>query len=72
MWWKSWWMLLQNLDSVGKRINHRNSYATQKWFKNVVTYFFLENAKTLGRSDDAKRMKKRMALTQAMGLPPSD
>ena len=30
-----------------------------KWLKNVVTYcFFLENAKNLGRSDDAKQRKK--------------
>ena len=33
-----------------------------KWFNYVVTFFF-ENAKNLGRSDDAKRReKKRMAL----------
>ena len=33
----------------------------EKWFNNVVTifFFFFENAKTLGRSDDAKRRKKR-------------
>ena len=28
---------------------------------NVVTFFFLENAENLGRSDDAKRRKKRGA-----------
>ena len=30
----------------------------QKWFNYVVT-FFLENAKNLGRSDDAEQRKKR-------------
>ena len=36
--------------------------SNEKWFNYVVTFFF-ENAKTLGRSDDAKRRKKeRMAL----------
>ena len=34
-----------------------------KWFKNVVSFFFFffffENAKNLGRSDDAKRRKKK-------------
>ena len=30
----------------------------EKWFNYVVTFFF-ENAKHLGRSDDAKRRKKR-------------
>ena len=32
-----------------------------KWLKNVVGFFFFffENAKNLGRSDDAKRRKKR-------------
>ena len=30
----------------------------EKWFNYVVTFFF-ENAKNLGRSDDAKRRKKR-------------
>ena len=33
----------------------------QKWFNYVVT-FFLENAKNLGRSDDAKRGKKKDGL----------
>ena len=36
--------------------------SNEKWFNYVATFFF-ENAKTLGRSDDAKRRKKeRMAL----------
>ena len=30
----------------------------EKWFNYVVTFFF-ENAKNLGRSDDAIRRKKR-------------
>ena len=32
--------------------------SSEKWFNYVVTFFF-ENAKNLGRSDDAKRRKKR-------------
>ena len=32
--------------------------SSEKWFNYVVTLFF-ENAKNLGRSDDAKRRKKR-------------
>ena len=35
--------------------------SSEKWFNYVVTFFF-ENAKNLGRSDDAKRRKKRMAI----------
>ena len=31
----------------------------EKWFNFVVTFFFFENAKNLGWSDDAKRRKKR-------------
>ena len=38
--------------------------SSEKWFNNVVS-FFLENAKKLGRPDDAKRRKKkRMAITR--------
>ena len=33
--------------------------SSEKWFNDVATYFFFENAKNLGRSDDAKRRKKR-------------
>ena len=38
--------------------------SSEKWFIYVVTcFFFHENAKNLGRWDDAKRRKKkRMAL----------
>ena len=39
--------------------------SSEKWFNYVVTSssFFFENAKNLGRTDDAKRRKKkRMAL----------
>ena len=40
--------------------------SNEKWFKYVVTFFFFENAKNLGRSDDAKRRKKKgMALIAA-------
>ena len=36
--------------------------SSENWFNYVVTSFlFLENAKNLGRSHDAKRRKKRMA-----------
>ena len=40
-----------------------------KWLKNVVSFFLFcfENAKNLGRSDDAKRRKKRgMALLDVL------
>ena len=43
---------------MAKRINYQNSYSTKKWFNYVVTFFFFENGKKLGRSDDAKRRKK--------------
>ena len=34
--------------------------SSEKWCNYVVTFFFFfENAKNLGRSDDAKRRKKR-------------
>ena len=33
--------------------------SSEKWFNYVVPFFFLLNAKNLGRSDDAKRRKKR-------------
>ena len=33
--------------------------SSKKWFNYVVTFFFFENAKTLGRSDDGKQRKKR-------------
>ena len=37
--------------------------SSKKWFNYVFTFFFFENAKNLGRPDDAKRRKKkRMAL----------
>ena len=32
--------------------------SSEKWFNYVVTFFF-ENAKNLGRSDDAKRRRKK-------------
>ena len=36
-------------------------FQVKKRFNYVVTFFFLENGKNLGRSDDAKRrVKKRM------------
>ena len=36
--------------------------SSEKWLNYVVTVFFFENAKNLGRSDDAKRRKKRDGL----------
>ena len=36
----------------------RRIISNEKWFNYIVTLFF-ENAKNLGRSDDAKRRKKR-------------
>ena len=33
--------------------------SSEKWFNHVVTFFFFENAKNVGRSDEAKRRKKR-------------
>ena len=36
--------------------------SSEKWFNYVVTlFFFFDNAKNLGRSDDAKRRKKSIA-----------
>ena len=37
--------------------------SSETWFNYVVTFFFLENAKNLGRSDDAKQRKKEDGLT---------
>ena len=38
-------------------------FQVKKWFNDVITLFFFQNAKKLGRSDGAKRRKKnRMAL----------
>ena len=36
--------------------------SSEKWLNYVVTFFFFENTKNLGRSDDAKRRKKGMPL----------
>ena len=36
---------------------------SEKWFNYVITFFF-ESVKNLGRSDDAKKKKKKMALFQ--------
>ena len=33
--------------------------SSEKWFNYDATFFFLENAKNLGRSDDAKRRIKK-------------
>ena len=38
----------------------KRNISSEKWFNYVVTFvLFFENAKNLGRSDDAKRRKKR-------------
>ena len=34
----------------------------EKWFNYIVTFFFLENAKKLGWSDDTKGRKKEDGL----------
>ena len=36
---------------------------SEKWFNYVINFFF-ESVKNLGRSDDAKQRKKKMALFQ--------
>ena len=36
--------------------------SSEKWFNYVVTFFFFENAKNVGRSDEAKRRKKEDGL----------
>ena len=42
--------------------------SSEKWCNYVVTFSFFENAKNFGRSDDAKRRKKRrMALCIPQG-----
>ena len=48
--------------------------SSEKWFSYVVTFFFfLENAKQLGRSDDAKRRKKEDGLkAKTLALPEPD
>ena len=33
--------------------------SSEKWFNCEATFFFVENARSLGRSDDGKRKKKR-------------
>ena len=33
--------------------------SSEKWFNYIVTFFFLENAKNLGWSDDTKGRKKK-------------
>ena len=42
--------------------------SSEKWFNYVVTFFFFENAKNLGRSDDAKRRKKEDGLSKEIWL----
>ena len=48
--------------------------SSEKWFSYVVTFFcFFENAKQLGRSDDAKRRKKEDGLkAKTLALPEPD
>ena len=40
----------------------------EKWLNYVVTFFFCKNAKNLGRSDDAKRRKKKDGLTKVCDI----
>ena len=53
---------------MGKRINHRNSYATYNGLKTSLSIFFLENAKNLGRSDDAKPSEKKKGMALLLQL----
>ena len=47
--------------------------SSEKWFNYIVTFFSLENAKNLGRSDDAKRIKKEDGFTViSLNLYPVD
>ena len=47
--------------------------SSEKWFNYIVTFFPLENAKNLGRSDDAKRRKKEDGFTViSLNLYPVD
>ena len=54
--------VVAKLRQRGKKDQQPKLLCDIKCLKNVVTYFFffffLENAKNLGRSDDAKRRKK--------------
>ena len=52
------------LDAVTELIFQiKRIISSEKWCKYVITFFFFENAKNLGRSYDGKRRKKkRMAL----------
>ena len=48
------------LDAVTKLIFEiKRITSSEKWCKYVITFFFFENAKNLGRSYDGKRRKKR-------------
>ena len=51
------------LRQRGKKVQPPKLLCDIKWLKNVVTFFFFfffsENAKSLGRSDDANRRKKK-------------
>ena len=44
-------------------------FQVKKWFNDVITVFFFENAKKLGRSDDAKRRKKQDGLASEIRAP---
>ena len=44
--------------------------SSEKWFNNVVTFFF-ENDKNLGQSDDAKRRKKKEDDLKAKKIYPT-
>ena len=52
--------VVAKLRQRGKKDQQPKLLCDIKCLKNVVTFFFFsENAKNLGRSDDAKRTKKR-------------
>ena len=48
------------LDAVTELIFQiKRIISSEKWCKYVITFFFFENAKNLGRSYDGKRRKQR-------------
>ena len=58
IWRKLWWMLLQNKTVWEKGPTMETPMQHKNGLKNLVTnFFFGENAKNLGRSDNAKRRK---------------
>ena len=53
---------------TGAHPDEKRIISSERRFNYVVTFFFSENAKNLGRSDDAKQRKKRMALSFSLSF----